>query len=253
MLSEFCMNKKIKNLIITSSLVFGLVLFLMPVVKAATLRDAFQGQLSTVGTGSGFNVGQRNVEPIIGTLISVALSFLGVIFLILMIYGGYMWMTAAGNEEKAKKARALIQAAVLGLIVVVGAYAITVFVMARISKDLIPSDGSTATNGAYNGTNKSNSTGIDTGCCLSKSTTLGDKCFDGETSASCATKASSQWFSNESCTDVPACLFGCCVVDNPPPLLPTYVETPSEAVCTGTYTSATFYLGVPCFPHPDGL
>lgn len=110
-----------------------------PPAQALNLKDAFSdsGPLGQAGERSGFDIEQRSVEPIIGKVISVILSFLGVIFLILMIYGGYTWMTAMGNEEKVKKAQQLIQAAVLGLIVVVAAYAITIFVMDRFSQDLI--------------------------------------------------------------------------------------------------------------------
>lgn len=64
----------------------------------------------------------------IGDIISRILSFVGVIFLILMITGGLIWMTAAGNEERVGKAKKLITSAVIGLIIVFSAYAITYFV-----------------------------------------------------------------------------------------------------------------------------
>jgi len=53
---------------------------------------------------------------------------LGIIFIILMIYAGYNWMTAQGEEEKVTKAKTTIQRAIIGLIIVVSAYAITAFV-----------------------------------------------------------------------------------------------------------------------------
>ena len=106
---------------------------------AANLKDSFSanGPLNTVGNASGFNTAQRSIEPIAGTIISVFLSLLGVVFLILMIYGGYMWMSAAGNDDKVSKAQSLIKSAVLGLIVVVAAYAITIFVISRLTATLI--------------------------------------------------------------------------------------------------------------------
>ena len=63
-----------------------------------------------------------------GRIIGTILSFLGIIFLVLMIAGGLMWMTAAGNDARVKTARSLIVAAIIGLIVVLSAYAITTFV-----------------------------------------------------------------------------------------------------------------------------
>lgn len=188
------MNKKIKNLIITSGLTLGLVLFLAPVVRAVdppNLANAFGSQLSTVGSRSGFNTNQRSVDPIIATVISVILSFLGVIFLILMVYGGYIWMMAAGNDEKVTKAKDLIKAAIIGLLIVVGAYAITIFVMARISKDLIPETGGISDGGSYNpntgsiptGTTGTTDTGTvaggSLGCCIiSNLPPQANSCFD---------------------------------------------------------------------------
>ncbi len=63
-----------------------------------------------------------------GQIIGLVLSFVGVLFLILMIYAGLTWMTAGGNQEQLTKARSLIINAVLGLIVVMSAYALTAFI-----------------------------------------------------------------------------------------------------------------------------
>ena len=64
-------------------------------------------------------------EVIIGKIIGAALAFLGVAFFVLMIYGGYTWMFAMGNEQTATKAKDIIIAAVIGLVIVLMAYAIT--------------------------------------------------------------------------------------------------------------------------------
>lgn len=64
----------------------------------------------------------------ISTIIRIFLSIIGVIFMSLMVYGGYTWMTAMGDQSKAGKAKDLITAAVLGLIIIVAAYAISIFV-----------------------------------------------------------------------------------------------------------------------------
>lgn len=64
----------------------------------------------------------------IGSYIQVVTAFVGVLFLVLMIYGGYTWMTARGNEEDVTKAKKIITTAIIGLVVVLAAYAITAFV-----------------------------------------------------------------------------------------------------------------------------
>ncbi len=60
--------------------------------------------------------------------IQLALSFVGVFFLILIIYAGYLWMLAQGNEEKIEKSKKIIQNATIGIVIISLAYAITAFV-----------------------------------------------------------------------------------------------------------------------------
>jgi hypothetical protein len=70
----------------------------------------------------------KSIPEAIGGVIGGALAFIGVLFLGLMIYGGFTWMNARGNDADTKKARDIIQAAVIGLIIVLAAYAITSYV-----------------------------------------------------------------------------------------------------------------------------
>lgn len=108
--------------------------------KGKNLQDAFpegNSLLESTGKGAGFDVGERKIDPIIANVISVVLSLLGVIFLVLMVYGGYTWMTAAGNDIQVTKARNIVVAAIIGLIIVVAAYAITYFIFFRVASRLI--------------------------------------------------------------------------------------------------------------------
>lgn len=68
----------------------------------------------------------------IGQIIGLVLSFIGVAFLILMIYAGITWMTAQGNDQTISKAKDLIVSSIIGLIIVLAAYAITSFIGAQI-------------------------------------------------------------------------------------------------------------------------
>jgi TRAP-type C4-dicarboxylate transport system permease small subunit len=70
----------------------------------------------------------------VGQIIGIALSFVGALFLLLIIYGGILWMTARGNEQQVTKAKDLIISAVIGLIIVLSAYAITTFVGGQLAK-----------------------------------------------------------------------------------------------------------------------
>jgi len=70
---------------------------------------------------------ETGLSTITGAVVGAVLALVGVIFLALMVYAGYNWMTARGEEEKVEKAKDTITRAFIGLIIVVGAYAIWSF------------------------------------------------------------------------------------------------------------------------------
>jgi len=73
------------------------------------------------------------LAEIIGSIIGAFLALVGVIFLGIMIYAGYLWMTANGNEDKVSKAKDMIRDSIIGIIIIIGAYAIVYFVLAAVS------------------------------------------------------------------------------------------------------------------------
>ncbi|OGH82902.1 MAG: hypothetical protein A2469_03340 [Candidatus Magasanikbacteria bacterium RIFOXYC2_FULL_40_16] len=77
--------------------------------------------------------GDKTVAGMVGNVIGQALTLVGVLFLLLMIYGGVIWMIARGNEQQTDKALNTIKAAIIGLAIVVASYAITTFVFNAIS------------------------------------------------------------------------------------------------------------------------
>jgi amino acid transporter len=101
---------------------------ILPVQAATNVEDKMNSYLDTVAGDSYGSADETTMALIIQQIITVILSLLGVIFLILMIWSGYNWMTAGGEEEKIKKAQSTIKRAIIGLIIVVSAYAISYFV-----------------------------------------------------------------------------------------------------------------------------
>lgn len=71
----------------------------------------------------------NDLVTIIAGIIATFLSLLGIIFLILVIYGGFLWMTSMGNEQKVLKAKKTLSNAVVGLIIIVSSYSIANFVL----------------------------------------------------------------------------------------------------------------------------
>lgn len=76
----------------------------------------------------------QDVRITIAKIINVALTFIGVIFFALTIYAGFQYMTAAGNQEQSKKALSLLKNAIIGLLIVLMAWAITRYSIQILSK-----------------------------------------------------------------------------------------------------------------------
>lgn len=96
--------------------------------KAAA--QALQGldQAAKEGLGGGSSPEITSLPEAIGKIIGAGLAFLGVIFLVLIIYGGFTWMLSRGNEQAVSKAKDTIGAAIVGLVIVLAAYALTTFI-----------------------------------------------------------------------------------------------------------------------------
>lgn len=84
-----------------------------------------------LGQAAGYDP-NTSLARVVSIAIRGFLGLLGVIFIIIIIIAGFNWMTAGGDEEKIKKAVAHIRNAVIGLIIIVSAYAITYFVFSNL-------------------------------------------------------------------------------------------------------------------------
>jgi amino acid transporter len=97
---------------------------------------------AAAGVGAGFNT-DVDFQEIVAAIITSVLSLMGVIFLALMIYAGFKWMTARGEEEKVTDAKETLTRAIIGLIIVLAAYAISYFVVSSLSSKVLNDSGST--------------------------------------------------------------------------------------------------------------
>ena len=121
--------KKIKITTLT------LFLFLLPLISFA--QSSALDKLEKTGVTNG--PFQQSSDPqtflyeTIGELISIFSALLAVIFIVLMLLAGFHYMTAQGDEGKVKQSLDTIKHAVIGLIIVVSSYAITMFILNRLS------------------------------------------------------------------------------------------------------------------------
>lgn len=87
--------------------------------------------LEETATGAGIST-VGTLQGRIGTITGALLSLVGVLFFLLALYGGFLWMTARGEESQAAKAKGIIIDAVIGLAIVSAAYIITSFVFQAV-------------------------------------------------------------------------------------------------------------------------
>jgi len=114
----------------------GLSFFYLANTVNAITSDPLAGLEDSVGeveAYEGQSVDNNFIQTKVGQIISILLSFVGVLFFILMIYAGILWMTAQGNEQQVSKAKNLLINATIGLIITLAAYAITYFVIGRLN------------------------------------------------------------------------------------------------------------------------
>lgn len=97
------------------------------------LQDAFTNVQQTVGERAGYSTEASDPMETVSNMISTVLSFLGILFVLLLIYGGINWMTAGGQETRVADAKKVIKQSLIGIIIILGAYAISYFIIRAFS------------------------------------------------------------------------------------------------------------------------
>lgn len=105
-------------------------MYLAPLFLTHTARA--QVSLDFPTSFAGFS--SQDIKVVIQNIIRIILGFLGIITIIIILYGGFIWMTSFGEEDKIDRAKKLISAGVIGLVVVLAAFAISVFVINALTR-----------------------------------------------------------------------------------------------------------------------
>ncbi|MFH1187262.1 MAG: hypothetical protein V1688_00180 [bacterium] len=123
--------KKIKILI------FLTILFsvsLTPVFAAPIpIKELIKGDRAITAERAGYTTAVTGITELRATYLKAVLSFLGVVFLGLIIYGGFVWMDARGNSEEVEKAKSIIINASIGLCIILASYAISSYIISRLA------------------------------------------------------------------------------------------------------------------------
>ncbi|MFA5318522.1 MAG: pilin [Patescibacteria group bacterium] len=94
--------------------------------------SAAWGCLGESGTQNAIGLGSSDPREIAARVINILLGFLGIIAVVLILVGGFMWMTAAGNDDKVATAKKVMVAGVIGLVIVLAAFGIAKFVVSAL-------------------------------------------------------------------------------------------------------------------------
>lgn len=109
--------------------VFVLTVFvLFPLGVLAQLAE-LENTAAKAGLGK-----ETDISTIVGKIIGIVFTLMGIILLVLIIVAGIMWMTSGGSEEQVKKAKGIFKSAFIGLIIIILAYAISRFVIANLTE-----------------------------------------------------------------------------------------------------------------------
>ncbi|MEK7570211.1 MAG: hypothetical protein AAB515_02120 [Patescibacteria group bacterium] len=104
-------------------LVAGLISVGALALPFAASALSFEDPSLTIGVGS------ADLKETVLNIITFVLGLLGLIAVIMILYGGFIWLTAGGNEDKVGSAKKIISAAIVGLIVILLSWAIVNFVV----------------------------------------------------------------------------------------------------------------------------
>lgn len=122
-----------KHSLKTWAVTAGTAALALPARVLATENPFNTAQKMAEETGGAAGIkADKTLPEMVGSIINVALGFLGIVFLVLLLYAGFLWMTAAGDETKVKKATGMITQAIIGLVIVVAAFAISNFVLGSL-------------------------------------------------------------------------------------------------------------------------
>jgi hypothetical protein len=113
-------------------LVLGLCLLVVPVAVFAQV-DLGLEEAAAIGLST------NSITTIIGRIINVFFGLLGIILLVLYLYGGFLWMTAGGDDSKVQQAKQVLTNATIGLVIIMSAYAIAFFIVrAILGESILP-------------------------------------------------------------------------------------------------------------------
>ena len=108
------------------------LLVVMPMLAASHAKAQYG-----IDDLEGTNLGTKDLKETISGIIDIVLGFLGILATVIILIGGFKWMTSQGNTDKVDEAKKLIGAGIVGLIIILAAYAIARFVLGSLQNEVV--------------------------------------------------------------------------------------------------------------------
>lgn len=110
--------------------------FSVVALSSVSAQNTILDNLDDTLAGTELEKGGGDLKPLIGNIIQILLGFLGILAVILILYAGFLWMTAGGDSSKVDKAKQYIINATIGIVIILGAYILTSFIIDTIQTEL---------------------------------------------------------------------------------------------------------------------
>ncbi len=125
------MKKLSKGIIISVAIcfVFAMALAVTSPVLAANTADSLLWGNTETNVEAAIGLGNEDPRIIAAEIINVILGFLGIIAVVIILLGGFKWMTGGGNEDKIGEAKNLLTAGIIGLVIILASWGLAKFVI----------------------------------------------------------------------------------------------------------------------------
>lgn len=118
--------------IVLTFLFAGGLLFTQTAFAQTTIPTLVGSGLGQTAEQAGYANSETDVFTVVGNIIAIALGLLGLIAFILILYAGFLWMTASGDSTQVTKAKSMMTSAIIGMVIILSAFAITTFVTSQL-------------------------------------------------------------------------------------------------------------------------
>lgn len=109
----------------------AMLLFAFSVAIAAPVHAQVDDPLG-LSYGQASGLADTDIRVTVANTINILLGILGTISLVLIVYAGFLWMTAAGNDDQIGKAKSILSAAIIGLVIILTAYSLSNYVVKQL-------------------------------------------------------------------------------------------------------------------------